>query len=138
MSIDIAFCIESRDDAEMPETLFGCCNLLKPSIVWPEWVPGTAPAARSSCAVGDAAQSRGVAESTTSSAAASSSAVTDSAATAAVSGGKGEEVGGMDSVSKNSILMEQQPDKEEEEAQLGKSGGGGVDDPVLTETATET
>ena len=34
MSIDIGFCIESRDDGDMPETLFGCLNLHKPSIRW--------------------------------------------------------------------------------------------------------
>ncbi len=37
MYINIGFCIESREDAEMPEVLFGCACLNKPSINVPEW-----------------------------------------------------------------------------------------------------
>jgi hypothetical protein len=36
MSISLGFCIESRTDDEMPETLFGCVNLHCPSVTWPE------------------------------------------------------------------------------------------------------
>ncbi len=34
MSLSFGFCIESRHDEEMPETLFGCVDLNCPSIVW--------------------------------------------------------------------------------------------------------
>jgi hypothetical protein len=36
MFIDVGFCIESREDAEMPETILGCASLNKP-------VPSAAP-----------------------------------------------------------------------------------------------
>lgn len=31
MLISVAFCIESRGDEEMPETIFGCCTINKPN-----------------------------------------------------------------------------------------------------------
>lgn len=37
MYINIGFCIESREETEMPEVLFGCASLNKPSINVPEW-----------------------------------------------------------------------------------------------------
>ena len=37
MYINVGFCIESREDSEMPEVLFGVAALNKPSVVAPEW-----------------------------------------------------------------------------------------------------
>jgi hypothetical protein len=40
MIMTMGFCIESREDNEMPETLLGCCSLNKPSpldaVPWPK------------------------------------------------------------------------------------------------------
>jgi hypothetical protein len=37
MSISAGMCIESRNDGEMPETLFGCVDLNRPAIQWPDF-----------------------------------------------------------------------------------------------------
>ena len=38
MNINIGFCIESIEDSEMPETLFGCATLNKPIYdAAPQW-----------------------------------------------------------------------------------------------------
>jgi hypothetical protein len=37
MYVKMGFCVESREDSEMPETLFGCAALNKMSTVAPRW-----------------------------------------------------------------------------------------------------
>jgi|TARA_B110000091_G_C13620240_1_gene392641 hypothetical protein len=38
MNIAAAFCIESREDDEMPETLLGCAGIVRPSYLKaPHW-----------------------------------------------------------------------------------------------------
>ena len=42
MTVNMGFCIESREDAEMPEVLLGCVALNKPSVdQHPQWVEGS-------------------------------------------------------------------------------------------------
>jgi hypothetical protein len=43
MYVNMGFCIESKEETEMPEVLMGCVALNKPSVEHhPQWVEGTA------------------------------------------------------------------------------------------------